>query len=137
MRFIPDGNGDLVEEFGPEDAFHYIYAVFHSPTYRERYDQFLRADFPRVPLTDDLDLFRALVALGRQLTDIHLLRASVPDSQPIGFPITGGNMVESAHPKYCAPGATPDGETASVERGRVYISRSKERPVKQDNTLTA
>ena len=131
LRFIPDGNGDLVEEFGPEDAFHYIYAVFHSPTYRERYDQFLRADFPRVPLTDDLDLFRALVALGRQLTDIHLLRASVPDSQPIGFPITGGNMVESAHPKYCAPGATPDGETASVERGRVYISRSKERPVKQ------
>ena len=131
LRFIPDGNGNLAEEFGPEDAFHYIYAVLHSPTYRERYDQFLRADFPRVPLTDDLDLFRALVALGSQLADIHLLRASVPDSQPVSFPITGDNIVESAHPKYYAPGKTPLDETAAVERGRVYISKSNRRSVKQ------
>ena len=46
LRFIPDGKGDLRKTFGPEDVFHYIYAMFHSPTYRERYDQFLRADFP-------------------------------------------------------------------------------------------
>ena len=46
MRFISDGKGDLRETFGPEDVFHYIYAMFHSPTYRQRYDQFLRADFP-------------------------------------------------------------------------------------------
>ena len=131
LRFIPDGKGDLVEEFGPEDVFHYIYAVFHSPTYRERYDQFLRADFPRVPLTDNLDLFRALVALGSQLTDVHLLRTSVTDSQPVGFPIPGDNIVESAHPKYYAPGETPLGETVHVERGRVYISKSNRRSGKQ------
>ena len=46
LRFLPEGEGDLRQTFGPEDVFHYIYAVFHSPTYRERYDQFLRADFP-------------------------------------------------------------------------------------------
>ena len=135
MRFIPDGNGDLAEEFGPEDVFHYIYAVFHSPEYRERYDQFLRVDFPRVPLTDDPDLFRALVALGSQLADIHLLRASVPDSQPVSFPITGDNMVERAHPKYYPPGETPDGETAPVERGRVYISKSNRRSGKQGQSF--
>ena len=131
LRFIPDGNGDLAEEFGPEDVFHYIYAVFHSPEYRERYNQFLRADFPRVPLTDDPDLFRALVALGSQLTDVHLLRLSVTDSQPVGFPIPGDNIVESAHPKYYAPGETPLGETVYVERGRVYISKSNRRSGKQ------
>ena len=131
LRFIPDGKGDLDETFGPVDALHYIYAVLHSSAYRELYDQFLRADFPRVPLTDDLDLFRALVALGSQLTDVHLLRASVPDSQPVRFPITGDNMVESAHPKYYAPGKTPLDETAAVERGRVYISKSNRRSGKQ------
>ena len=131
LRFIPDGKGDLVETLGPEDVFHYIYAIFHAPAYRERYDQFLRADFPRVSLTDDLDLFRALVALGSKLTDVHLLRASVTDSQPVGFPIPGDNIVESAHPKYYAPGKTPLGETAPVARGRVYISKSSRRSDKQ------
>lgn len=37
MRFIPDGKGNLQQTFGPEDIFNYMYAVFHSPTYRERY----------------------------------------------------------------------------------------------------
>ena len=131
LRFIPEGNGDLAEEFGPEDVFHYIYAVLHSPEYRERYEQFLRADFPRVPLTDNLDLFRVLVALGNQLTNVHLLRASVTDSQPVGFPIPGDDIVESAHPKYYAPGETPLGETVPIERGRVYISKSNRRSGKQ------
>ena len=72
LRFIPDGKGDLDETFGPVDALHYIYAVFHSSDYRERYDQFLRADFPRVPLTGDADVYRVLVRLGEQLTNTHL-----------------------------------------------------------------
>ena len=76
LRFIPDGKGDLQETFGPEDALHYIYAVFHASAYRERYDQFLRADFPRVPLTDDVELFRALVNLGSDLTAVHLLEVA-------------------------------------------------------------
>lgn len=48
----------------PEDIFHYAYAVFHSPGYRSRYAEFLKIDFPRLPLTGDLDLFRALAGLG-------------------------------------------------------------------------
>ena len=89
LRFIPDGEGDLDETFGPEDVFHYIYAVFHSPTYRERYDQFLRADFPRVPLTDDVELFRALVGLGGELTAVHLLKSGSLSTAQFGFPIPG------------------------------------------------
>ena len=49
----------------PEDIFHYAYAVFHSPTYRTRYAEFLKIDFPRLPLTSDLKLFRALATQGR------------------------------------------------------------------------
>ena len=57
LEFIEDGQGDLTSTFGPEDVFHYIYAVFHAPSYRERYAEFLKIDFPRVPLTSSLGLF--------------------------------------------------------------------------------
>ncbi|MBI5042566.1 MAG: DNA methyltransferase, partial [Nitrospirae bacterium] len=60
LRFIPDGTGDLKKTFGPEDMFYYTYAVFHSPTYRTRYAEFLKIDFPRLPLTSDLALFKTL-----------------------------------------------------------------------------
>jgi len=59
LKFIEDGKGDLEETFGPEDIFNYAYAVFHSPTYRTRYAEFLKIDFPRLPLTSDKGLFRA------------------------------------------------------------------------------
>lgn len=56
----------------PEDILGYLYAVLHSPVYRERYYAFLKYDFPRVPLTSDVPLFRKLAALGRALIDMHL-----------------------------------------------------------------
>ena len=59
----------------PEDIFHYIYAVFHSPTYRTRYAEFLKIDFPRLPLTSSLDLFRALAGLGGELVALHLMES--------------------------------------------------------------
>ena len=59
----------------PEDIFHYAYAVFYSPGYRSRYAEYLKIDFPRLPLTGNLDLFRALARLGRELTTLHLLES--------------------------------------------------------------
>jgi len=59
----------------PEEVFQYIYAIFHSPTYRTRYAEFLKIDFPRVPLTSNLDLFRALAALGGELVTLHLMES--------------------------------------------------------------
>lgn len=73
LRFLHDGRGDLREAFAPEDVFHYIYAVFHSPTYRTRYAEFLKIDFPRVPLTTDRKLFSKLCQLGANLIALHLL----------------------------------------------------------------
>ena len=122
LTFISDGKGDLQETFGPEDVFYYIYVMFHSPTYRERYGQFLRADFPRVPLVDDLELFRIMVDLGEHLTGEHLLESPLLNQRAVSFPVPGDNVTGKGYPKYHAPGETPPGETAPVEQGRVYIS---------------
>ncbi len=117
LTFIPDGPGDLQETFGPEDVFHYIYAVFHSPTYRGRYNQFLRADFPRVPPPGNVTMFRELAGLGLRLVEAHLLRSEPVSATPVSFPVPGDNVVAAGHPKY-APGDADDD-------GRVYINTSQ------------
>jgi predicted helicase len=73
----------------PEDIFYYAYAVFHSPGYRSRYAEFLKIDFPRLPLTSSLDLFRALAKLGGDLVCLHLMEfetvgRGVPPSRRAG-----------------------------------------------------
>ena len=59
----------------PEAIFYYIYAIFHSPTYRQRYAEFLKIDFPRVPLTSDDQLFKDLGTKGQALVDLHLMKS--------------------------------------------------------------
>jgi hypothetical protein len=76
----------------PEDIFQYTYAVFHSPGYRSRYAEFLKIDFPRLPLTGDLELFRALARLGGELTALHLLESPKLD-KPITQFISGSKEV--------------------------------------------
>ncbi len=65
---------NLPEDITPEEILTYIYAVLYSPTYRERYYEFLKYDFPRVPLPQDIDYFRKLAALGQELINWHLLK---------------------------------------------------------------
>ncbi|MEO8891304.1 MAG: type ISP restriction/modification enzyme, partial [Coleofasciculaceae cyanobacterium] len=59
----------------PEAIFYYIYAIFHSPTYRQRYAEFLKIDFPRVPLTSNDQLFKNLGAKGEELVALHLMKS--------------------------------------------------------------
>jgi predicted helicase len=82
LSFIPVGNGDLIRTIGPEDIFHYAYAVLHSPTYRNRYTEFLKIDFPRIPISSDIRVVQTLVAHGAALVDLHLLR--LPGSDGVG-----------------------------------------------------
>jgi Type ISP C-terminal specificity domain len=85
----------------PEAIFYYIYAIFHSPTYRSRYAEFLKIDFPRVPLTRDDALFRQLAAYGEQLVALHLMKSPNLDQPITQFVEQGGKAaVEPAHPKY-------------------------------------
>ena len=64
----------LPEDISPEEILAYIYAVLYSPTYRERYYEFLKYGFPRIPLPQDIDQFRTLAGLGQRLMDWHLLK---------------------------------------------------------------
>ncbi len=111
LKFVSDGCGDLKTTFGPEDVFHYIYAVFHSPTYRSRYAEFLKIDFPRPPLTCDVKLFGKLCGLGAELVGLHLLESSALGKSPVRYPVKGDDTVAKGYPKY-----------VSKDGGRVHIN---------------
>jgi predicted helicase len=115
MEFVADGCGDLAETFGPEDVFNYMYAVFHSPAYRARYAEFLKIDFPRLPLTSQPELLRQLCALGARLVALHLMEEHAPGTAD--FPAAGSNAVEQV--RYTAPGEHGHAE------GRVWINREQ------------
>jgi len=78
----------------PEEIFYYIYAVLYSNTYRTKYAEFLKIDFPRVPFTKDYKLFIQLGKLGKQLADLHLLKSKELEKTISKFPIDGSNKVE-------------------------------------------
>ncbi|MBE9594709.1 MAG: hypothetical protein IMF19_14655 [Proteobacteria bacterium] len=71
-----------------------IYAALYSPTYRKRYDDFLKIDFPKVPLPSDLEKFKNLSELGKELVELHLLTHPSLSETEIGFPVSGLNTVE-------------------------------------------
>lgn len=93
IGFISDGKGDSRTTIGPEDIFHYIYAILHAPKYRKRYKDQLKIDFPHIPLTTNLTLFQQLVSLGEQLAEAHLLQSEDTSFLP-EFPEGGNSEVE-------------------------------------------
>ena len=113
LDFVPDGCGDLRKTFGPEDVFHYAYAVFHSPTYRRRYAEFLKGDFPRLPLTREVALFCSLCALGKELVALHLMER-LPKLET-RYPEAGDNTVDAV--RYSEP--------ANGAPGRVWINQKQ------------
>lgn len=78
----------------PENIFNYIYAVLHSPSYRDKYCDFLKKDFPRVPYPKDKAQFAALAALGKQLRELHLLESAAVRTPITTYPEGGTNKVE-------------------------------------------
>jgi predicted helicase len=92
LKFINEDQGDFETTISALDVFNYLYAVFHSPTYRTRYAEFLKMDFPRLPLTSDKTLFQKLANLGAELVAIHLMNADIENASC--FDIEGDNVVE-------------------------------------------
>jgi len=78
----------------PEEIFYYIYAVFYSNTYRTKYAEFLKMDFPRVPFTKNYKLFIQLGKLGKKLADLHLLKSKDLDKTKINFSPKGSDKIE-------------------------------------------
>jgi very-short-patch-repair endonuclease len=101
--------------FTPEDIFHYIYAVLYADTYREKYADFLKMDFPRIPFTADFDLFQVFAALGKRLVDLHLLRAEELDPPAARFQGQGDNRIARIKSQ---------GFHYGPEEERVYINKT-------------
>lgn len=76
----------------PESIFDYIYGVLHSPSYREKYREFLKIDFPRVPYPENKEKFEYYRKYGKQLRKLHLM-IDGPQSE-VMFPVAGDCMVE-------------------------------------------
>ncbi|MDI6751700.1 MAG: N-6 DNA methylase [bacterium] len=85
---------NIVGKITPEDIFDYIYAVLHSPSYREKYKEFLKIDFPRVPYPKDTESFKRLVAFGAELRSLHLLESPKVNQFITTYPVAGSDVVE-------------------------------------------
>ena len=96
----------IIGKITPEDIMNYIYATLHSPNYREKYKEFLKIDFPRVPYPTNKKQFDSLVTLGRELREIHLLESSKVSQFITTYPIVGSGTVEKI----------------SYKDGKVYIN---------------
>lgn len=100
---------EFKQSFAPIDLLDYIYAVLHSPCYREKYKEFLKIDFPRIPAPLDLAKFTKLVKLGSELRQIHLLESNQVENYITKYPEDGNNIV--VKPIY--------------KNGNVYISETQ------------
>ncbi len=63
--------------FEPLEVLGYIYALLYSPNYRKRYEEFLKADYPKILFTNNKDLFRVLSLLGIELIGLHVLNKEI------------------------------------------------------------
>ena len=118
--------GSVLSTFEPHDILHYVYALLWSRTYVTRYNSFLRAGFPKLPLHTTHTLLDSLRTIGADLVAIHLLQSdyphaswNTPDSgnqSPLERAVTtfagkGDSTVAAGYPRYNA--------------GRVYINTSR------------
>ena len=77
----------------PERVFNYIYAILYSNIYRQKYNEFLKIDFPKIPFTKNENLFYEMAALGKELINLHLLKSEKLEKSISKFPIVGDNVV--------------------------------------------
>jgi predicted helicase len=95
----------------PEEIFYYIYGVLYSETYRTKYAEFLKIDFPRVPFTKNYKLFKQISESGNRLVDLHLLRSPELDEPIAKFQGKGDYRVEKLN--------------YDEKTGRVYINATQ------------
>ncbi|MFN5351729.1 MAG: type ISP restriction/modification enzyme [Alphaproteobacteria bacterium] len=111
LPFVPDHEdikADGKTSFSPLDLLDYIYAVLHSPAYREKYKEFLKIDFPRIPYPEKATFWQ-LVALGKQIRELHLLESPLLAKPICSYDVDGDNKIEK--PEY--------------KDGKVYINKTQ------------
>ena len=99
---------NLTTSLEPENVIDYIYAQLHSRTYCNKNIEFLRIDYPRVPIPTQAE-FDRLVPLGRELRELHLMKSPVIDAYETIFPVAGECEVENIR----------------YESGKVWINKTQ------------
>ncbi len=100
------------KELTPEEILYYIYGIFYSNVYREKYAEFLKIDFPRVPFTKDHAIFCKISVLGNRLADLHLMKSKELDNPVAKYEGDGDNdKIEKAF--------------YDEKKKRIYINESK------------
>jgi len=96
LSFVIDKlrNNQLKNIFDSEDIFDYIYAALHSVSYREKFDEYLKIDFPRIPYPKTKKDFWRLVKFGNELRQLHLLEAPILENFITSYPEKGNNIIE-------------------------------------------
>lgn len=74
--------------------FYFIYEVLCSNVYREKYKEFLKVDFPKVPFTKDYEVFKKIGELGNELIELHLLKSDKLNTPISKFEVEGNNLVK-------------------------------------------
>ncbi len=115
-----DEKEETKNTFAPIDILDYIYAVLHSPTYREKYKEFLKIDFPRVPYPKNKATFWQLVKAGGEIRQIHLLESPKTEEYITSYPIDGNNTVTTKIGKQ--DWVLTDKETGI---GRIWINKEQ------------
>jgi hypothetical protein len=98
----------LVTSPSNEDVLDYIYAVLHSPSYCNEFMEFLKNDFPRIPIPTQAD-FDRLVPLGRELRELHLMKSPLIDHYETTFPEAGDCLIDKV----------------SYTEGKVWINKTQ------------
>ena len=102
----------------PEQIFDYIYGVLHTPSYREKYKEFLKIDFPRIPYPENKEEFERIVSIGNKLRKLHLMEEIPP--QQTSFDIEGDNTVSEIRFEKEIPDQVGDDIG-----GKVYINKTQ------------
>ena len=110
LEFLEKNINVKNDYFSSENVFDYIYAVLHCLKYREKYKEFLKIDFPRIPYPKGKDTFWQLVKLGSEIRQIHLLESPVVDDFITQYPVTGNNIIN---------------KKANFDEGKVWINNSQ------------
>jgi predicted helicase len=100
---------EIIGKIDPEDVLNYVYAILYSPRYRQKYQELLKSNFPRVPYPKDKKTFDKLAKLGNELIKYHLLEHEDIDPYKISYLGKGDNIVEK--PEY--------------KDGKVYINSTQ------------
>lgn len=102
----------------PEQVFDYIYGILHTPSYREKYKEFLKIDFPRIPYPENKEEFERIVSIGNKLRKLHLMEEIPP--QATSFDIEGDNAVSEIRFEREIPDQVGDDIS-----GKVYINKTQ------------